>query len=212
MTTLEPQQSQAPRTAARRRQRSTRLVVAVALLVLAALLVAAAVASGAPLLTSLAAVAAVVLGGAATKITHSELSDARLEAARDRAFQARDYAELTERRTAENVKFATDMRAKIAAREEVISGLESALATAQRQLVERGRKLTAESRRAQQAEDDLGVATETAQRLEASLGQSEERAAEAIVRVAELEAELDVLRAELVSWQAAAAKENRNSA
>ena len=83
-----------------------------ALLVLSAVLVGGAVASGSSLLVTAAAVLAVALGAAATKITHSELADARVEAARDRANQARAYAALTERRTAENMNFALDMRRK----------------------------------------------------------------------------------------------------
>ena len=52
---------------------------------LSAVLVAGAVVSGSTLLITAAAVLGVVLGAAATKITHSELADARVEAARDRA-------------------------------------------------------------------------------------------------------------------------------
>ncbi len=205
MSSLQPQQSQQSRPAARRRQRSTRLSVAVALLVLSAVLVVAAIASGSFLSTALAAVTGVALGGAATKIAHSELAAARVEAARDRADQAHDYAAITERKTAENMSFAIDMRNKIAAREEVIISLETALSGAQRQVIEQTRKLNIEARRADLAE--------SAQRsLERSLNDSESRAAEAIVLVAELEAEIDVLKSELTSWQAAASRNRKNSA
>jgi len=212
MSSLQPQQSQASRTTARRRQRSTRLSVAVALLVLSAVLVVGAVASGATPLITAAAVLGVVLGAAATKITHSELADARVEAARDRANQARAYAALTERRTAENMSFALDMRRKIEAREEVIAGLEVALSGAQRQVAEQTRKVNAEARRADLAERTQREDAESIRGLERSLAGSEERAAEAIMLVAELEAELDVLRAELHSWQAAASGKRANSA
>lgn len=189
MSSLQPQQSQASRPAARRRQRSTRLSVAVALLGLSALLMVGAVSSGSFLLTAVAGVVAVLLGGAATKMTQAELADSRVEAARDRAQQAREYAELTERKTAENVSFALDMRRKISAREEVINGLEKALINSQRLMFEQTRKLGAEARRAENAER--------------SLSDSEDRAADAIVLVAELEAEIDVLKAELTSWRTA---------
>ena len=76
---------------ARRRQRSTRVTVAVALITIAALLVAGAAIGGSFLVTALAAAAAVALGAAATKITHSELIQTRVEAARDRAEQAQAY-------------------------------------------------------------------------------------------------------------------------
>lgn len=212
MSSHQPQQSQSSRTTARRRQRSTRLSVAVALLVLSAVLVVGAVASGSTLLITVAAVLGVVLGAAATKITHSELADARVEAARDRAAQAKAYASLTDRRTAENMAFALDMRRKINAREEVISSLEVALADAQRQVAEQTRKVNAEARRAELAEREGREQADAVAGLERSLSSSEDRAAEAIVLVSELEAELDVLKAELASWQAAATRKRASSA
>ena len=77
---------------ARRRQRSTRLTVAVALIVVSALAVAGAVLSGSWIFVTTAAVLGVVLGASATRITHSELLQARRDAARDRATQARSTA------------------------------------------------------------------------------------------------------------------------
>ncbi len=219
MPSLQPQQSQvsapaapaptstAPtaRSASRRRQRSTRLTVAVALLAVATLLVGWALVAGIGWLTSLVAVAALVLGAAATRITHTEVMQARRDAARDRAEQASEYAALTAERTAENAVFAADMRRKIADREEAIDGLELALSKAQRLAADQTRKLNAEARRADVAEREV---SESARLLDAS----EERAAEAIVLVAELEAELDVMRAELVSWKAAASAKRAESA
>ncbi len=177
------------------------------LLVVSALLVAAAVAAASTLIVSAGAVVAVLLGVAATKITHSELMATRTEAARDRATQAKAYAALTERRTAENLSFALDMRRKIDQRQETIAGLEAALDDAQRQVLNATRKLNAEARRADLAEnaadDAAREAGELIRGLEGSLSASEQRAAEAIVLVAELEAELDVLSAELASWRSA---------
>jgi hypothetical protein len=216
MPSLQPQQSQASspaasassatqRSAARRRQRSTRLTVAVVLLAVATLLVGWALVAGIGWLTSLVAVAALLLGAAATRITHTEVMQARRDAARDRAEQAAEYAALTAERTAENAAFAADMRRKIADREEAIDGLELALSKAQRHAAEQTRKMNAEARRADVAERDRD---ESARLLDAS----EQQAAEAIVLVAELEAELDVLRSELVSWKAAAAAKRAESA
>ena len=216
MPSLQPQQSQAsvpaasassatPRSAARRRQRSTRLTVAVVLLAVATLLVGWALVAGIGWLTSLVAVAALLLGAAATRITHTEVMQARRDAARDRAEQAAEYAALTAERTAENAAFAADMRRKIADREEAIDGLELALSKAQRHAADQTRKMNAEARRADVAERDRD---ESSRLLDAS----EQQAAEAIVLVAELEAELDVLRSELVSWKAAAAAKRAESA
>jgi hypothetical protein len=179
--------------------------VAVALLVVATVLVGWALLAGIGWLTSLVAVAALVLGAAATRITHTEVMQARRDAARDRAEQAAEYAALTAERTAENVAFAADMRRKITDREEVIGGLEVALSKAQRHAADQTRKLNAEARRADVAEREV---SESARLLDSS----EERAAEAIVLVAELEAELDVLRSELVAWKAAAAAKRAESA
>lgn len=215
MPSLQSQQSQSSqssRTTVRRRQRSTRLSVAVALLVLSAVLVVGAVASGAILLVTVAAVISVGLGAVATKITHSELADARVEAARDRAAQARDYAALTERRMAENMNFALDMRRRIVAREGAIAGLELALSSAQRHVADQTRKVNAEARRADLAETAQRKDADSIRDLKSSLAGSEDRAAEAIVLVAELESELDVLRAELMSWQAAGSSNRANSA
>jgi len=198
MPSQQPQESQASRTAARRRQRSTRLTVAVALLVLAAALVIGAIASGSALLTTVAAVAALLAGAAATRITHSELMAARREAARDRAAQAQEYRVLTERRTAENAAFATDMKRKIADREHAIDVLERALSTAQKNAAEQTLKRGQEARRADVAEKGRD--------------ESDSRAAEAIVRVAELEAELDVMKAELDAMRADAARRAHRSA
>jgi ABC-type multidrug transport system fused ATPase/permease subunit len=218
MPSLQPQQSQASapaapattgaaptassaRNAARRRQRSTRLTVAVALLAVATLLVGWALVAGIGWLTSLVAVAALVLGAAATRITHTEVMQARRDAARDRAEQAAEYAALTAERTAENAAFAADMRRKIADREEAIDGLELALSKAQRHAAEQTRKLNAEARRAELAEQE---GTDLTRRLD----EAEERAAEAVVRVAELEQEVDVLRAEVIAWQGVASQED----
>ncbi|GIM62643.1 hypothetical protein Pve01_77760 [Planomonospora venezuelensis] len=193
------------RTPARRRQRSTRLAVAVALLALGAVLVIGALASSSAGLTAVAAVVAVLAGAAATRITHSELMQARRDAARDRAVQAQEYRALTERRTAESAAFAADMRRKINEREEAIDVLERALSNAQKNAAEQTLKRGQEARRADAAERGRDEA-------ERGRDDAEGRAAEAIVIVAELEAELDVLRAELDSLRAAAARRNHKSA
>ena len=189
--------SRVPR--ARRRQRSTRVTVAVALVVLAAVVVLGAVLSGSWLLVTLAALLSVTLGGAATRITHSELMATHREAARDRAQQAQAYRDLTRTRTAEHAEFTAGMESRIAEREGSLLELEIALTTAQKRAAEATRKMNAEARRADVAETE-------GRELTASLDESEELAAEAIVRVAELEAELDVLRAEIAAWRATPAR------
>lgn len=190
---------------ARRRQRSTRLTVAVALLVLAVLLVTGAVISGSFLSTALSSFVALALGAAATKITHTELQQARRDAARDRAELARDYAAVTARRAEENAEFARDMADRITAREHTIGELEQAVAHAQQRAGELTRKMSAEARRADQSED-------ARRELERALSAAEDRAAEAIVRMAELEQEVDVLKAEVDAWNALASEPVRKRA
>ena len=105
----------------------------------------------------------------------------RRDAARDRAEQAQAYRDLTVARTAEHATFADTMRARVEAQENAIHELEVALTSAQKRAAEATRKLNTEARRADLAEHE-GRATA------GLLGEAEERAAEAIVRVAELEA------------------------
>lgn len=176
--------------ATRRRQRSTRLSVAVALLVLSALLVSGAAVTGSWLLVTTAAGLAVLLGAAATRITHSELAESRREAAADRAAQAQAYRDLTVARTEEHASYVFSVQATIARHETTIDELEGALTSAQKRAADTTRKLNAEARRADLLERENG-------RHAAALDAAEERAAEAIVMVAELEQELDVVRAEL---------------
>ena len=115
---------------------------------------------------------------------------ARRDAARDRAEQAAGVRRPHRARTAENAAFAADMRRKIAEREEAIDVPRGALTTAQR---------TPPSRPSSSTRRPVAPTSPSAGRDEPPSGcdDAEDRAAEAIVLVAELEAELDVLRAEL---------------
>ena len=180
---------------ARRRQRSTRLTVAVVLIAFAALAVAGAVLSRSWSLTAVAAVLSVVLGAAATRITHSELMQARRDAARDRAEQAAAYHELTTARSAEHMKFAATMQSRLDVQGTALAELEVALGSAQKRAADATRRLNAEARRAELAErEGIDVAT----RLE----EAERRASEAALRVTELEVKIDALQAELSAWEA----------
>jgi hypothetical protein len=196
----------------RRRQRSTRLTVAVVLLVLAALAVAGAIASGSWLLVTIAAALGVLLGAAATRITHAELVATRRDAARDRAEQAQAYRRLTDERTAENAAFVATMQERLRGRENDVRELEDALTAAQQRAADATRKLNAEARRAEAAER---LGREESERLGSRLAEAEERAAEAVVRVAELEQELDLVRAELdtvtLAWREAEAGQRRHA-
>ncbi|NYG53825.1 hypothetical protein [Nocardioides perillae] len=205
---------------ARRRQRSTRLTVAAGLLVLAAAVVAASVPTGSFSAVALAAALAVLLGAAATRITHTELAQARRDAARDRAEQAQDYRILTERRALEGAAFAEAMTLKVEERETALRQLEGELGEAQRSVADVRRRLGAEARRAEQAEARASRSLADLQALEVEAErQLEAEAARGAERVAALEAELhavrterDTVRAELQAWQAAAAEPARKHA
>lgn len=198
-----------PGSALRRRQRSTRLVLAGALLGLAAIAVVAAVISGSWIVAVLAAVVATVLGAAATRITYTEVADTRRSWARDRAEQAQAYAALTEVRTSEQALYVADTSGRLARHEATIGRLETRLADAAAEL--------AASRAELASEQDKALATKAATdadlaRMRTRLEDAEERAAMAIVQVAELEQELDVVQAELVAWQTTGAGPRRKHA
>lgn len=179
----------------RRRQRSTRVVVAALLLLVAAGAVAGTAVTGSWLAVSVAGAVAVLLGAAATKITHSELMASRVEAARDRAQQAKAFREVDARRAAEGLEFAADMQGRMAKRDATVSRLERRLADTAEELAEARRGLA-------EAREQLT----SSERMNANLGDrladAEERATQAVVRVAELEVEVDLLTAQ---WEAAEA-------
>lgn len=179
----------------RRRQRSTRLVVASMLLLLAVLAVAGAALSGSWLFATLAAGLVAILGATATRITHTELAESRREAARDRAEQASAYRNLTATRTAEQAEFVGSVNTRITGYEESLSLLARDLHHARGHAVEANRQLLQEQLRADDAERESAA-------LSTRLDDAEGRASQAIIRIAELEQELDLVTAE---WQAAQA-------
>jgi chromosome segregation ATPase len=169
------------------------VTTAVGLLLLAASVVAGAALSGSWLLVTIAAGLGVALGAAATRITHTELVASRVEAARDRALQAKAYNVLADARSEEHAAYIADVQARLDEREQALDELELALSLSQRRAATSTRKRNAEGRRA------AG--------LQVRLSESEERAAAAQLRAAELEHEVLVLRAELdtvtAAWHAA---------
>ena len=169
------------------------MTAAVGLLVLAALVVTGAALSGSWLLVTIAAGLGVALGAAATRITHTELVESRVEAARDRVAQATAYNELAEKRTADHASYVADVRTQLTHKEKALEQLELALSLSQRRAATSMRKRNAEGRRA------AG--------LQVQLAETEERAAIAQLRVVELEQEILALRAELdtvtAAWHAA---------
>ncbi|MFT3873943.1 MAG: hypothetical protein QM714_15080 [Nocardioides sp.] len=179
---------------ARRRQRSRRVIAAVILLLAACGSIAVAVTVGSVTAVTVSAVVAVLLGAGATTLTHAELMDSRRENARVRAQEARAFASLTEARAAENTAFVESMTEQLTRNQATLAQVEDALCAAQHRAAETARQLKAEKR--------LVEATEAKTlRTAAKLDDAEERAAEAIVRVAELEQERDVLKAELAAWE-----------
>jgi hypothetical protein len=177
----------------RRRQRSARAAVACLLLLTGVLAVVGAVLSGSWPLLALSAGLGVALGAAATRITYLEVLQSRRDAATDRAELAKEYSALTAETSERNVLFAADMTGRLGRREASIERLEKRLAEATAELVEAQRAL-------KESLDVTERIEEENDRLVIRLEDAEQRAAVAIVRLAELEAERDVLIAE---WQAA---------
>ncbi len=165
------------------------MTTAVGLIVLAALVVVGAAVSGSWLLVTIAAGLGVLLGAAATRITHSELVESRVEAARDRAAQAAAYNVLADERSTEHASYVAGVQDRIAEKEHALGELEFALSLSQRRAATSTRKRNAEGRRAAD--------------LQVRLTEAEERAAVSQLRVVELEQELLALRAELDSVTAA---------
>jgi len=181
----------------RRRQRSARAAVACLLLSGGVLAVVGTALSGSwPLLLTGAGVG-VVLGILATRITWLEVLQSRREAAEDRAGLAQEYRALSAERSDENALFMADMNGRVGRHEATIERLEKRLGEAATELATAQSALDAALDRAHRAEEDNG-------RFATRLEDAEERAALAIVRVAELEQERDVLVAE---WQAADSRE-----
>ena len=180
----------------RRRQRSTRILTASLLVVLAGAVVLGAALSGSLGLAVAAGVAATALGAAGVRIMHSELADSRREAARDRAEQAQAYRVLAEERSAEQAIYVADTSGRIARHEASISRLEGRLADANAELVQARKDLVGERESAR-------LVTADRDRLARGREDAEERAALAIVRVAELEQELDVVLSEWRGGQSA---------
>jgi hypothetical protein len=167
-------------TSERRRQRSVRVTVAVSLLTVATVAVLAALPTQSPAVLSASSVAALVLGWAAVRMTWTEVLQSRREHASDRAATAGAYRTLFSERAAEHAEFSTVMTERLADSNTSIHELRAALVAAQRQVAE------------------MSVRAETAESAFAS----------ALVRVAELERSIDVLRAEQGAAAAAAELED----
>jgi hypothetical protein len=190
-----PHPSSHPSSHTRRRQRSVRLTFSVLLIVCAALIVGAAVLDGSATWLAVAAAIGVICGAVATRLTYVELVESRINAGRGRAELTQEFLALTVARTAENDEFQVAMIERIRRREVAVAELESALTAAQHRAAEAIRKRNAEVARADAAEAAALLTT-------VCLDDAEQRAAEAVVRVAELESEAGQIRDELVAVRA----------
>ncbi len=170
-------------------------MVAVLLLLVAAAAVAGTAVTGSWPAVTVAGGLAVLLGAAATKITHTELQTSRVDAARDRAEQAQSFRDVDSRRSAEGVEFAATMQGRIAKRDATVSRLERRLHDTAEELAEARRHLV-------DVEEQLTYAERANAALVDRVTDADERATHAVVRVAELEAEVDMLTAQ---WEAAEA-------
>jgi hypothetical protein len=156
------------RTSARRRQRSVRVTVAVSLLAVASVAVIIALPTQSPALLSVAAVSSIVLGWAAVRIVWTEVLQSRRENATDRAATATAYKSLFSQRAAEHAEFTTAMTDRLAESNQTLHEYEGALV---------------------QAQGETAAAL-----LRADTAESAHAAA--LIRVAELERSIEMLRAE----------------
>ena len=160
--------SSEPLTSSRRRQRSVRVTVAVSLLAVATVGVLAALPTQSPALLSVSSVLALALGWAALRIVWTEVLQSRRENATDRAATASAYRSLFTERAAEHAQFTTVMTERLAESNTSVHELQAAVVQARRQAAE------------------VAVRADTA----------ESAFAAAMVRVAELERSIEVLRDE----------------
>lgn len=160
----------------RRRQRSVRITVATALLGLATLVVLLTLPGQSPLWLSAAAVFALLCGATASRIVYSELVQSRREAQQDRSAQAKAYTSLFSERAHEHASFTSAMTDRLARLDREVSDLEGAVVLAERRAVDAETRVQREAR----------------------------RAAAALERVAELEEDIEILKAEhadeLATW------------
>ncbi len=193
----------------RRRQRSTRLLTAVTLIALAAVVVLAAALTGSSGLAALAGAVSIALGAAAVRITYAEVVESRREAGRELAEQAQGYLGLTRERTAEQAVYVADTSGRIAGHEATISDQGAAISRLEAQLADAATELA--HARLDLATEQAAAALVGAERDRLARGRedAEERAALAIVRVAELEQELDLVLAE---WRAGTSAPRRKHA
>lgn len=157
-----------PLTSSRRRQRSVRVTVAVFLLSVATVAVLAALPTQSPAILSASSVLALDLGWASVRIVWTEVLQSRREHATDRAATATAYRSLFSERAVEHAQFTTVMTERLAASNTSVHELQGELVNAQRQAAEQA------------------VRADTAESAFAS----------ALVRIAELERSIDVLRDE----------------
>lgn len=157
-----------PLTSSRRRQRSVRVTVAVFLLSVATVAVLAALPTQSPAILSASSVLALALGWASVRIVWTEVLQSRREHATDRAATATAYRSLFSERAVEHAQFTTVMTERLAASNTSVHELQGELVNAQRQAAEQA------------------VRADTAESAFAS----------ALVRIAELERSIDVLRDE----------------
>lgn len=157
-----------PLTSGRRRQRSVRVTVAVSLLSVGTLAVLAALPTQSPVVLSISSVLALALGWAALRIVWTEVLQSRRENATDRAATANAYRSLFSERAAEHAQFTTVMTERLAESNTSVHELQAAVVQARREAAE------------------VAVRADTAESAFAS----------ALIRVAELERSIDVLRDE----------------
>jgi succinate dehydrogenase/fumarate reductase flavoprotein subunit len=143
------------RPASRRRQRSVRVTVAVTLMALATLAVLLALPTRSVLWLSISSVLALCCGWAAARIVYTELLQSRRAAAVDRAAQAGAYRAMFAERAGEHAQFTTAMTDRLVRRDREVQELQASVLEAQKRAIDAEARVQRESRRANQAMEQV---------------------------------------------------------
>ena len=122
---------------------------------LAAVVVMAAVVTS--IWVDAAAVFSLLAGATSSRIIYTEVTQSRLEAAHERAEQAKDFGAAMTQSRVEHSEFTALMSARLADRDRTISELDGTVRLAEKRAAEAEARVKRESQRANEAREQLSV-------------------------------------------------------
>lgn len=186
----------------RRISRSRRALGAVALLITSVLVALAGIVAGSVPALVAATLYAVVTGVVAARLLTNEVTQVRLDWARDRAQLADSNRNAAVARSREHIAFAEQMGQRVSLRDSQIAALRNAMVTAEIEMAQARERFSAERARSAALEADVDSAQSDLESARVDLLQATDALA------ASESAELQV-RAELLAWEEAAAEQAR---